>query len=192
MTAAERILTHAAELPEGTPITARALLHLGARPAIDKALSRLAAAGRLARIKRGVYVLPVASRFGPILPAPELVVARLAASRGETVAPVGAASANKLGLSTQVPVRMIYLTSGRTQRLEFGKLVVELRHAPPWLLVEPEAPAGDAVRALEWLGPEEAPGALARLPREVREQLVALRPSFPTWLAQQVSTYCHA
>ena len=39
---------------------------------------------------------------------------------------------------------------------------------------------------------EEAPGALARLPREVREQLVALRPSFPTWLAQQVSSYCHA
>ena len=45
----EQILEHARRLPEGTPVAAKSLLHLGNRAAVDQALSRLAERGQLLR-----------------------------------------------------------------------------------------------------------------------------------------------
>ena len=61
----EQIMTYAAALPEGALIHPKALLHLGTRAAIDQALSRLAKKGELLRVCHGIYVRPVATRFGP-------------------------------------------------------------------------------------------------------------------------------
>ncbi len=44
---AQQVLTHAAALPDGAGLSAKALLHLGSRAAIDQALSRLARSGAL-------------------------------------------------------------------------------------------------------------------------------------------------
>ena len=51
----------------------------------------------------------------------------LAKQRGETIVPSGAAAANALGLTTQVPVKSVYLTSGRSRVLNLGRQAVELR-----------------------------------------------------------------
>jgi Family of unknown function (DUF6088) len=103
----------------------------------------------------------------------------------------GAAAANELGLTTQVPVREVYLTSGPTRKLEFGKQVVELRHAPAWQLALPKSPAGALIRALAWLGPEHASNAIeavrGKLSESERNAIVELRRMLPTWMAQQVS-----
>ena len=187
---AEEILENAAQAPEGTVWSARAFLHLGSRSAVDQALSRLARAGHLLRVGRGLYVRPITSRFGTRAPAPEKVVEGVAALTGETVASSGAAAANALGLSTQVPVRPVFLTSGRTRRFKLGRQVVELQHAPAWQLRRPRSLAGQAMRALAWLGHEGAPAALARLqqrlPETERQELVVARSGLPTWLAQAI------
>ena len=60
----ESILRHGRNLPEGVPLAAKGLLYLGSRAAIDQALSRLARRGELLRVGRGLYVLPIESRFG--------------------------------------------------------------------------------------------------------------------------------
>lgn len=188
----KKILELAAELPEGVPLAAKALLHLGTRAAVDQALSRLARRGSLMRATRGIYVRPVKSRFGARPPATLTVVRAIAEQRGETVVSHGAAAANALGLTTQVPVREVYLTSGRSRRLKLGAQVVELRHAPPWQLLLPERPAGDAVRALAWLGPKQAGKALHTLERKLSKvelrEIAAARGRLPTWMAQEVST----
>jgi hypothetical protein len=186
-----QILTHVAALGEGEPITAKGLLHLGARAAVDQALTRLARRGDLMRIARGLYVRPVATRFGPRAPAAEKVVQALGRAFGEVVVQNGAAIANGLGLTTQVPVRPVYLTSGPSRRLSLGKQKVELRHALPWQLVEPGTRAGDVLRALGWMGRGGGAGAAAPPPptRGAPEmtQLAALRAVAPGWLAQTVS-----
>jgi hypothetical protein len=68
--------------------------------------------------------------------------------------------------------------------------VIELRHAPRWQLALANRPAGDAVRALAWLGPEKAEAALKTLkrnmPPNVFGELVAAAPQLPTWLARSV------
>ncbi|MGE0717777.1 MAG: DUF6088 family protein [Alphaproteobacteria bacterium] len=190
-TLAERIIEHAQTLPEGAPIGAKSLLHLGSRAAVDQALSRLVRQGRLLRAGRGVHVLPVVSRHGIRAPAAEKVVAAIASQRGESIVSSGAAAANALGLSPQVPVRTVYLTSGPSRSLTLGAQTIELRHAPRWQLVLADRPAGEAIRALAWAGPARASEALRaikrRLPPSALQEIVAARAQLPSWLAERVS-----
>ena len=125
----KRIMRHARSLTEATPICAGALLHLGNRAAVDQALSRLARSGDLLRVCQGVYMRPVETRFGPAAPSVSKAVGALADLWGETIVPCGGAAAHVLGLTAQMPVRSVYLTSGPSRRLQFGSLAVELRHA---------------------------------------------------------------
>jgi hypothetical protein len=188
---AKRILTIASAMPEGVPLTAKSFLQLGSRSAIDQALSRLSCAGKLMRTGRGLYVLPVESRFGKRAPAPEKVVGESAKLRGETIAPHGAAAANRLGLTTQVPMRTMYLTSGPSRKLKLGAQSIELKHVPSWQLTNAERESGEVVRALAWNGRSQARETLARLKRnltpKVREELIASRSSLPGWLAEAIS-----
>lgn len=190
-TLAEQILTYAAELPEGTPIVAKDLLHLGTRAAVDQVLSRLVRRSALLRVGRGIYALPVESRFGARAPSTSKMVEGLASQRGEIIVSHGAAAANALGLTTQVPMRAIYLTSGRSRHLKLGAQTIELRHAPFWQLMFPGRAAGEVVRALAWLGPEKIEAAVRKLaiklPPSTIKEVVSARSRLPTWMAQELS-----
>lgn len=186
-----RITQHASTLPEGAPLCPNGLLHLGYRAGVDQALSRLARRGRLMRVCQGVYVRPIQTRFGTRPPAVEKVVASLSALWGEVIVPSGAAAANLLGLTEQVPVRPVYLTSGPTRQLRLGDQTVQLRHAPRWQLVAPHRPAGDVVRALAWLGPEEAEAGLREVASRILDgdlaELAKACAILPAWIAEPVS-----
>ena len=189
----KRIMEHAAVLPEATPLCPAGLLHLGNRAAVDQALSRLARAGTLMRIYQGVYMRPVETPFGPCTPRVGKALKALSPLWGETIVPCGGSAANRLGLTTQNPVREVYLTSGRNRRLHFGGITVELRHAPRWQLVAPHRKAGDIIRALAWLGPEEVEDGLEAVlpelsPDELAE-LSAARAVMPIWMAEPLSTH---
>jgi hypothetical protein len=183
-----KILGHLARLPEGVPVSAKELLHLGSRAAMDQSLSRLVGRGKLMRAGRGRYVLPVETRFGKRPPSVEATAQALASTRGETIAPSGAASANALGLTTQVPVQAIYLTSGKSRRVTLEKQTIEFRHAPGWQLMP--GVAGNAIRALNWIGPSrvhEASSLLRRLPASTAQEIAGARSRMPTWMAETVS-----
>ena len=186
-----RIAAYTRSLPEATPICASALLHLGNRSAVDQALSRLARAGRLMRIYQGIYMRPVETRFGPCAPNVDEALDALANLWNVTIVPCGGAAAHVLGLTTQIPVRPVYLTSGVGRRLRFGRLQVELRHAPRWQLAGARRPAGEVIRALAWLGPAEVRAALQtvlpRLSPEDVSDLAEARATMPHWMAEPVS-----
>ena len=186
-----RIMEHAEALPEATPLCPGNLLHLGNRAAVDQALSRLARSGKLLRICQGVYMRPIETRFGQCAPSIHKALAALSALWGETIVPSGGSAANCLGLTTQNPVRSVYLTSGPSHRLHFGAHPVELRHAPRWQLRAPYRKAGQVIRALAWLGPEEIEDGLdAVLPSlsvEDLNELSAARAVIPIWMAEPMS-----
>jgi hypothetical protein len=186
----ESILLHAKSLPEGGVLAPKEFLHLGSRAAVDQALSRLTKEGSLLRVLRGAYVMPVSSRFGTRAPAPEKVVESLAARSGESVAPHGAAAANALGLTQQVPIREVYVTSGRTRKIMLGRSEVLVRHAPRWMLALGSGPAGAAVRALAWMGPTNVQESLAALHRTLPiaewRALTSTRAALPSWLARAI------
>lgn len=190
-TLAQSILTSAQGLPEGGVVAPREFLHLASRVAVDQALTRLTREGKLMRVGRGTYVVPVSGRFGARPPASAKVVESMAKKAGEIVAPHGAAAANALGLTTQVPVKEVFVTSGRSRTLQFGSRVVEIRHVPGWQLALGSGPAGAAIRALSWLGPEHAKESVARiksrLPVSEWEAIAAARAVLPSWMAKAVS-----
>ncbi|MGB7422336.1 MAG: DUF6088 family protein [Comamonas sp.] len=186
----ETILQQARSLPEGGVLSPKEFLHLGSRSAVDQAFSRLAKAGKLLRVARGAYAAPISSRFGSRAPTPEKVVKALAEQSGEIVVPHGASAANVLGLTQQVPIREVYLTSGRTRKLKLGHSEVLVKHAPRWMLALGTRPAGAAVRALAWIGPTHADESLVSLrrtlPRSEWKALTSARATLPGWMAQAI------
>jgi len=184
------IVQQARSLPEGGVLSPKEFLHLGSRSAVDQAFSRLARAGTLLRVARGAYAVPVSSRFGSRAPAPEKVVNALAEQSGEVVVRHGASAANALGLTQQVPIREVYLTSGRTRKLKLGRSEVLVKHAPRWMLALGTRPAGAAVRALAWIGPTHAGKSLVSLrrtlPRSEWQALASARATLPGWMAQAI------
>ena len=186
----ESILLHAQSLSEGGVLSPKEFLHLGGRAAVDQALSRLTKEGKLLRVSRGTYVAPVSSRFGTRAPAPEKVVEALAAQSGEVVTPHGASAANALGLTQQVPIREVYLTSGRTRKLKLGRSEVMVKHVPRWMLALGTGPAGAAVRALAWMGPTHIGESLATLHRTLPASewraLASARAALPSWMARAI------
>lgn len=187
----KHIMEYAEACPEATPLCPGALLHLGNRAAVDQALSRLARSGKLLRVCQGVYMRLIETRFGQCTPDIGKVIAALSALWGETIVPCGGSAANRLGLTTQNPVRMVYLTSGPSRWLHLGRHAVELRHAPRWQLAAPHRKAGDVIRALAWLGPREVEDGLEAVlsglsPGELGE-LAAARAVMPNWMAEPLS-----
>lgn len=166
-------------------------LHLGSRAAVDQAFSRLAKAGLLMRAARGLYVAPVTRRVGARAPAVEKTVQSLAQKTQDVITDSGARAANGLGLTTRVPVRSVFLTSGRGRTLTLGKVKVEIRRAPKWMLLLGATRPGAVIRALAWLGEAHISGAMEKLrkllfPREWQE-LRSVRHLLPSWLAMSIS-----
>ena len=129
----ERIMEYAEMKPESTPVRADDMLHLGDRAAVAWALSHLARSDRLLRICRGVYMRPIQTRFGLRAPRLEKALASLSALWDEVIVPNGGGAANWLGLTTQNPVRSVYLPSGPSRCLHFGgpRSGVASRTGPP-------------------------------------------------------------
>ena len=184
-----QILEAAGRRPEGSLLAAKEFLALGTRDAVDQALRRLASRGQLVKITRGRYALPVRSRFGTRPPAPELVMAHLKAELGEELVSSGVAAGNALGLTTQMPVQQTYLSRSRSRkRYRFGKQEISLRQAPRWQFLLADRPAGQAIRALAWLGPDQAGAALPKLRKvllaEEWNALLAVRAELPLWMVE--------
>jgi len=119
-------------------------------------------------------------------------MARLQEEQGEQLLSSGVAAANVLGLTTQMPVQQTVLSRTRSRkRYRFGKQEVTLRQAPRWQFLLPDRPAGQAIRALGWLGHDQASGALQQLrqtlPRPEWDALLAVRAELPIWLVELLS-----
>lgn len=188
---AQSVLSAAQSLPEGGLLSPKEFLHLGSRAAIDQTLTRLTKEGLLLRIGRGIYALPVQGRFGARPPSTESVVEAIEAISGELVVASGAAEANALGLTTQVPTREVYLTTGPKRRLHLGNREIELKRGTRWQMFMGKRPAGKAIRALLWLGPEHAHLALQTLHTKLEalewQAMLSARSVLPSWMARAVS-----
>ena len=189
----EQIMEYAETLPEGSLLCPRDFLDLGRRPAVHQAFSRLVRQDRLMRVFHGIYVKTVETRFGIHGPRIEKVIESLSRLWGETIVPSGGGAANFLGLTTQVPMRLSFLTSGPSRQLKFRKLEIPLRHAPSWQLVGENRLAGTLVRALTFLSPDEAGEAMEKVLPGFSEvdvaELMAVRAVLPEWIAKPLGTF---
>ena len=161
---AERI---AAEGP-GRAFTAADFADITSARNAGNVLGRMHARGELARAIRGVYYAPERSALmGTEVPASaDEVVRAVARANKWIVAPSGDAALNALGLDTQVPAKLVYVSSGPYKRYEYGPYDIELRHRANRDLLDCSQITCTIVQALKALGREnvgdEEIGTLAR------------------------------
>lgn len=164
------------------------LLGLGDRGAVDITLHRLAKRGRIRRLARGVYDLPkVHSSFGPLTPPVDDIAHAIARATGETIVVSDAAAANRLGVSTQVPARTVYLTAGTTRTIRAGGQSIHFKKVSPKRLAGGDTTSGLVLRALRFLGRDAIDDDVVAQLRSTltardRKQLHALRRHAPTWM----------
>jgi len=95
---------------------------LGTSTAIRKALSRFVEQKVLVRMGQGIYATPIHDKvFGDVLPSMEEIAVTLAKKDHVKIMPTGQYALNKIGLSTQVPMKMVYLTNGTKKNISLGK-----------------------------------------------------------------------
>jgi len=138
----------------GAVFTPKDFLDLGSRDAADQSLSRLVKSGEIQRLGRGLYHYPrVNERLGiPIGPDPDEIAEALGRQTGSRVLPSGAVAANRLGLSTQVPAKPVYVTDGRTRRVRIDGMEFQIRHAAPKELSAASRTSAMVFQALRHLG----------------------------------------
>ena len=137
----------------GLVYTPKDFLDLGSRSAVDQALSRLVQRGLIRRLTRGIYDYPkISPKLGPLSPSPQALARTLADRTNSQLQITGAHAANALGLTTQVPAHVVYLTSGKSMRFRLGNQTIELRHAAPRSMAGAGTPIGTIIQALKYLG----------------------------------------
>jgi hypothetical protein len=148
-----RVLARMRRKRPGTVFIPADFVDLGPRNAVDLALSRNARAGAIRKLARGVYDLPRRDpRLGDLSPSPDDVALALAGRESARLQASGAHAANLLGLSDQVPVRLTFLTDGRSRRVQLGRQQVVLKHTTPRQMATAGRISGTVIQALRWLG----------------------------------------
>jgi len=128
-------------------------LHLGSPEAIHTTFSRLTTADKLTRLAKGIYLKPkIDPELGVIKPSLEELAHKIADRDKATIRPTGSYALNVLGLSTQVPTKVVYLTNGNPKRIKIGKGQIVFKKAPPKQLAVQSEMVFLAIQALIELG----------------------------------------
>jgi hypothetical protein len=162
---------------------------LGSRNAIALALMRYTRTGTIRQLARGLYDYPRQDRRLGFLSASTDDIAKALSGRDNLrLQASGAHAANLLGLSTQVPIRAVYLTDGRSRKVQLGKRQIILKHTTTRQMATAGRTSGLVIQALRWLGQRNVDdsivGALRnKLSDNDKQQLLKDLRYAPAWVA---------
>jgi hypothetical protein len=163
-------------------------LGIGSRKAVDVALHRLARRGTIRRLARGIYDFPKEHPvLGPLTPSAETVASAVAGRDRTRLQAAGAYAANTLGLTEQVPARMVFLTDGPAKTVKIGPMTIQLRRTTPKNMETAGRLSGLLIQAFRELGqehitPERREHLKRTIPLEKRRELLKDLRFAPTWM----------
>ena len=107
-------------------------LRFGTAKAISKALERMEDTQQVTRIARGIYTrLDTDAILGEIKPSAEAITYAIAKRDKARIVPTGVLALNALGLSTQMPMNLVYLTDGAARKIILGKRKIIFKKTVP-------------------------------------------------------------
>ena len=174
---------------KGCVVTPGDFMDLGSRQAVDLVLHRLAKKGTLRRLARGLYDYPRTDPdLGLLSPTTDAIVKALKGRDKILLQPSGGYAANLLGLSDQVPMKIVFLTDGPAHRVQVGKQVIILKHTTPRAMATAGRISGLVIQALRHIGQGHVDdAAVARLQKRLsdddRRQLLQDIRYAPAWIA---------
>src|SRR5580658_394307 len=153
-TTKKQIVTRIERFAPGKTFTAKDFLDIASRGMADVTLAGIARNGKIRRIRRGLYDIPKRNEVlgGVLSPDIDEAARTLARRYRWKIVPEGAWAANLLGLSTQVPARIVYLSDGPASKIQVGRRTIHFKHARPQALAGSNGTPGLVVQALRYLG----------------------------------------
>jgi hypothetical protein len=131
-------------------------LTFGTAKAVSKALERLVKNGSIARVARGIYTRPEQDPFlGKVLPGTEAIAEAIRRRDKARIVPTGQMALNALGLSTQLPMNVVYLTDGAARKITFGKRKIIFRKTAPKNLAAIGKISSLAIQAMKEIGKDK-------------------------------------
>lgn len=175
----------------GTIFFAGDFKSIGSQGAIHTTLHRMAKRGLVARVAQGIYAKPHLSTFldMEVLPTVEKVAVAIAKRDKAKLLPSGSYSLHALGLSTQIPLKLLYYTDGKARTLKVGGRTIQFRKISPKKLALKGKISKLAVQALGEIGngkiePEEEEKLIKLLKKENIKDLKHDIALAPQWIAE--------
>jgi hypothetical protein len=187
-----QVLARIQEQGPGWVFTPSAFHDLGSRAGVALALSRHRAAETIRQLARGLYDYPIRDpQLGLLSPTTEAIAAALRGRDAIRLQPSGAYAANLLGLSEQVPMKLIFLTDGPNRIVRLGRQVIQLRHTTPRNMATAERISGLVIHALRHIGQAQVTDAIidalrTRLSDSDKSQLLQDSAYAPRWMSPMI------
>lgn len=167
------------------------------RNQIDYALSELCREGKIRRVCRGIYDYP---KFSELLqqelsPDFDQVAQAFARKFNWRIQPSGDAALNLLGLSTQVPGRLVYLSDGPNRRYDIGNYTLEFKKSALKDAGFKYRESGLVVQAVKALGQERVDDAVIATLRKQLDKAICKRVLKDTvtatgWVYEAIKRVC--
>jgi len=189
---ADRIIRRVRGKGRGCAFTPKDFLDLGTRASVDMALTRLVQAGHIRRIGRGLYDFPkLHDKLGALTPDGDTIVQAVATQSGDKIVVSGAQSANRLGISTQVPAKSSYATRGPTRIMKVAGRTIELKRSRAPILDDGSDTANAVLQMLAHIGKASIDDDLirrlaARLDERDLKALMKAQSLMPGWMSDAV------
>jgi hypothetical protein len=173
----------------GWVFTPQEFLAIGDPRSISMALTRLARKGIVRQLTRGLYDYPKSDpQLGVLSPSIDEVARALTYRHDIRLQPSGGYAANLLGLSDQVPMKIVFLTDGPNRRIQLGKLQIVLKRTSPRNMAAAGKISGLVIQALRHLGQRNIDDKMIqklklRLSAKDKKQLLTDLRHAPVWAA---------
>ncbi|MFR9504408.1 MAG: DUF6088 family protein [Rikenellaceae bacterium] len=162
-------------------------LRYGSEGAVRLALMRLAKKEMVVRVANGIYAYPKIDTqygMGVILPSTDRIAQLIAKRDKARIAPTGANALHILGLSTQVPTNIVYLTDGTERKVKVYNHTIKFILTSPKNLSYKSSMMQLVVAALKEIGNnnvseedvKKIKTALNKVSKEIIEQDLTLAP----------------
>ena len=128
----KRVLNQIDGFDPGKVFFAETFLEISNAKAINKALELLAKKDKIARVATGIYTKPkISDVLGRLTPPTEDIAAAIAKRDRARIVPTGNYALHALGLSTQVPLKIVYLTDGASRKIDLGNRSIIFKKTAP-------------------------------------------------------------
>ena len=151
----KQILNRIKKAGRGLLFFTESFITFGNADTVRKALERLVKNGELDRVAAGIYVRPeLDSVIGKVTPGIEAIAKAITKRDKARIVPTGIYALNRLGLSTQVPLNIIYLTDGAARKIKIGNYSITFKKTTPKNVAAVGEISRLAIQALRTIGKE--------------------------------------
>ena len=149
----DKILTKIKKAKRGSLFFTEDFLNFGSAKAVAKTLERLTVKGDISRVARGIYARPARDPLlGELKPSTEAIAEAIRKRDKARIMPTGVLAMNALGLSSQVPMNVVYLTDGAARKIDLGKRKILFKKSSPKNLSAIGEISGLVIQALKEIG----------------------------------------